>query len=107
MTCEPGRARSRVRRFRSPLVFRARAGRVLTEQVAERFWETSGSQPERISDDRPLRLTEQAENLAEIVHEAGDDEPPGLARRTDRFGGLEGVLDMREIDVRIAGRPRR
>ena len=57
---------------------------------------------ERVADDRPLRLAEQAENLAEVVHQAGDDEPARLVGGADGFGGLHRVLDLREIDVGIA-----
>ena len=57
---------------------------------------------ERVADDRPLRLAVQAQDLAEVVDQAGDDEPAGLVGATNRLGGLQRVLDLREVDVRIA-----
>ena len=36
------------------------------------------------------------------MHQARDDEPARLARRADRFGRLERVLDLRQLDVGVA-----
>ena len=57
---------------------------------------------ERVADDRPLRLAEQAQNLPEIVNEACDDEPARPIRGPDRFGRLQRVFYLREVDVGIA-----
>jgi hypothetical protein len=49
-----------------------------------------------------LRFAVEAQDLAEIVDEARDDEPARLVRAPDGFRGLQGVLDLREVHVRIA-----
>jgi len=43
-----------------------------------------------------------AENFAEIVHQAGQHHPPGMPVAADRLGGLEAVLDLREIGIGVA-----
>ena len=42
------------------------------------------------------------QDLAEIVDEAGHDEPARLAGRADRFRRLQRVLDLGEVDIRVA-----
>ena len=49
-----------------------------------------------------MRLAEEAEDLAEVVDEAGDDEPARLIGGANGLGRLHRVLDLGEIDVRIA-----
>ena len=50
---------------------------------------------EGVADHRPLRLAEEAEDLAEVVDQAGEDEPARVAVAADCLGGLEQVLDLR------------
>ena len=55
-----------------------------------------------VADDCPLRLAPEAQDLPEIVNQTGGDEPARLVRTPDRLRGLQRVLDLREIDVRVA-----
>ena len=55
-----------------------------------------------VADDGPLRLAEQAQHLAEVVDEAGEDEPARLAVGANGLGRLQRVLDLGEVDVGIA-----
>ena len=55
---------------------------------------------EGIADDAPLRLVVEAEALAEIVDEAGEDHPAGMAVAADGFGGLEEVFNLGEVGCR-------
>ena len=57
---------------------------------------------ERVTDDRPLRLAPEAEDLAEIVNQAGGDEPARLVGPADGLGRLHRVLDLGEVDVGVA-----
>ena len=57
---------------------------------------------EGVADDGPLRLAEQAQDLAEVVDQAGDDEPARPVGGADRLGRLQRVLDLGEVDVGIA-----
>ena len=57
---------------------------------------------EGVADDGPLRLAEQAQDLAEVVDQAGDDEPARPVGGADRLGRLQRMLDLREVDVGIA-----
>src|SRR5262249_47595325 len=57
---------------------------------------------EGIADDCPLRLTQEAENLAEIVDQACQNEPACVSVGPDRFGGLHEVLDLAQLRIRVA-----
>ena len=57
---------------------------------------------ERVADDRPLRLAEEAEDLAQVVDQPGQDEPAGMAVGADRLGGLHQVLDLRQLGIGVA-----
>ena len=59
------------------------------------------SRRKRIAHDRPLRLAPKAENLAEVMDEAGEDHPARLAVAAHRLGGLEEMLELRKIGVGI------
>ena len=50
----------------------------------------------------PLGLSKAAEQLAQVVDESGQDEPPRPAISPQRLGGLQGVVDLRQLDIRIA-----
>ena len=52
-----------------------------------------------VADDRPLRFAEQAEDLSEVMDQAGEDEPARVAVVADRLGGLQQVFDLGELDV--------
>src|SRR5438067_1618351 len=51
---------------------------------------------------RPLRLSEQAENFAQVMKETGEDEPARLSVGSQRFGGLQQMLYLGEVGVGIA-----
>ena len=79
-----------------------RVGIVLEELGVDDLVGEGAADRERVADDRPLRLAVEAQNLAEVVDQAGDDEPARLVRAADRLGRLQRVLDLREVGVRIA-----
>jgi hypothetical protein len=54
-----------------------------------------------VADHGPLRLAEAAEHLAEVVHEAGEHEPARSARGAQRFGRLERVVELRELEIGV------
>src|ERR1700746_2774950 len=55
-----------------------------------------------IAYDRPLRLAVEAEDFAEVVQEAGEDEPTGMAVFANGLGGLQQMFDLGEVGVRVA-----
>ena len=57
---------------------------------------------EGIADHRPLRLTPQAEHLAQIVDQARQHHPIRLTGGANGFGRLHAVLDLRQVRVGIA-----
>ena len=57
---------------------------------------------ERVADHGPLRLAEEAEDLAQVVDQPGQDEPAGMSVGTDRLGGLHEVFDLRQLGVGVA-----
>ena len=57
---------------------------------------------ERIPDYRPLRFAEMAEQLSQVVDQAGDDQPAWLPGAAHRLCGLQRVFDLREVHVGIA-----
>src|SRR5215475_12049919 len=56
----------------------------------------------RISDHGPLRLAVKTQHFPEIVDEAGENEPARMAVFANCFGGLQQVLDLRQVRIRIA-----
>ena len=57
---------------------------------------------EGVADDGPLGLAEEAEDLAQVVDQAGQDQPARMTVGPDRLGGLHQVLDLRQIGVGVA-----
>ena len=60
----------------------------------EEFWEDDfvgigAAHRKSVANYRPLRFAVEAEDLAEIVQEAGEDEPARVAVFADCFRGLE------------------
>ena len=49
---------------------------------------------ESIANHCPLRLAEQAQDLAQVVNQPGENEPARMAVAPDRLGGLQQVLDL-------------
>src|SRR5262249_13102627 len=56
----------------------------------------------RIAHNRPLRLAEQTQDLAEIVDQTRQDEPARVPIAANRLRYLEQVLDLAQIDVGVA-----
>ena len=56
---------------------------------------------EGVAHHRPLRLAKQAQHLAQVVHEAGQHKPVGVAVGADRLGGLQQVADLGQVDIRV------
>ena len=50
----------------------------------------------------PLRLAEHAQDLAEVVHEPGEDEPVRVTVSADALGGLQTVFDLGQAGVGVA-----
>src|SRR5207253_680156 len=48
---------------------------------------------ERVTHDRPLRLTIKAEHFSQIMHKARENEPARMAVLANRLGSLQKVLD--------------
>ena len=66
-------------------------------------WAGMGARPELssltgvgVADDGPLRLAPQAQDLAEVVDQAGQDEPARVAVAANGLGGLQQVLWCKE-----------
>src|SRR5690242_11005329 len=57
---------------------------------------------EGVADHGPLRLAVEAKDFSEIVNQAGEDKPARVAIAPYLLGGLEQVIELREIGVRIA-----
>ena len=55
----------------------------------------------KVSQPPPTGAHPEAKNLAEIVHEAGEDHPAGLSVPSDLLGGLEQVLQLGHVRVGI------
>ena len=55
----------------------------------------------RVADHRPLRLAVQAQHFAEVVQQAGQHEPVFMPIGPNRFGGLQQVLKLIELDIGI------
>src|SRR5258706_8932729 len=55
-----------------------------------------------VADHGPLRLAEQAQNLAEIVNHSREDEPARMSVAADLLRGLQQVIELREIGVGVA-----
>src|SRR5436305_13555003 len=54
-----------------------------------------------VTNNAPLLLSIQAEALAEVMNEADQHHPAWMAIAADGFGGLQDVLDLGEVGVRI------
>ena len=82
--------------------FRIAAVRVVGEElgvddpIAER-----ASHREGITDDRPLRFAEQAQDFTQVVNQAGQDEPVLVPIGADGLGRLQQVLALGQGDVRV------
>src|SRR5258708_38705709 len=57
---------------------------------------------ECIAHDTPLRLTIQTETLPKIVDESNQHHPARVTVLSDCLRGLQKMLDLREVSVRIA-----
>src|SRR4029453_19481601 len=52
--------------------------------------------------DPPLRLAKQTQDLAQIVNQTGEDEPPWMAVSANCLCRLHQVFDLAEIGIGIA-----
>ena len=55
-----------------------------------------------VSDHRPLRFAVEAKNLSQIMNQAGQDKPTRMPVLADVLGGLEQMVQLREVRVGIA-----
>src|SRR5262245_32227849 len=74
-------------------------GKVLGEDDGVRV---SAAHRERISDYGPLRFAPQAQNLAQIVDQAGQDEPARISIPADLLGGLQQMFELGKVRIGIA-----
>src|SRR5439155_9226095 len=85
------------------LVFGYAAVRVVREELREHdLVRKRTTDRERIADDRPLGLAEQAQNLTEVMNQTGQNEPARVSVAANRFRHLQEVLDLTETDVGVA-----
>ena len=77
--------------------------RIVGEELGkDDFVRIRAADRERITDHGPLRLAVQAENLAQVVDQTGQDEPARMAVAANGFGRLQAVLDLREVGIGVA-----
>src|SRR5437667_12843094 len=50
----------------------------------------------------PLRFAEEAENLAQVMDQSGEDKPAWVAVLADLLGRLKQVFELGQLGVRIA-----
>ena len=76
----------------------------MASNSSEKTIASENAQPtgEGVADHRPLGLAKEAEQLAEVVDEPGQDEPARPSVRPERLRGLQGVVDLREVEIGIA-----
>src|SRR5688572_21532217 len=85
------------------LILRDGCIRIVPKEVAENdFRRPAAAHGKGVADDRPLRLSKETQDLAQVVHQAGHDEPAWLIGRANGLGGLHRMLDLREVDVGVA-----
>ena len=77
-------------------------GVVLEELGENDLLRVSAADGERVADDGPLRLAEEAEDLAEVVNQPGQDEPARVAGGANGLGRLHQVLDLGQVGIRVA-----
>ena len=84
------------------LVTRILAVGIVSEEFVENdFFGIRAADRESVADHSPLRFAKETENLAEIMDQAGQDEPARMTVAADLFGGLEEVIELGEIGVGI------
>ena len=77
--------------------------RVVGEKLVENDLVRPGATDrEGVAHHRPLRFAKQAEDFSQIMDQAGQDEPAGMAITANLFGGLEQMLELGQVRVRVA-----
>ena len=72
-------------------------GVVLEELVEDDLLGVAAADREGVAHDGPLGLAQEAEDLAQVVDQAGEDEPAGMAVGPDGLGGLHQVFNLGEL----------
>src|SRR5579872_2592364 len=60
------------------------------------------SHGEGVTYDTPLRLSIQAKAFAKVMDKSNQDHPAGMTVFADRLGGLQEMLDLRQVGIWIA-----
>src|SRR4051812_25698344 len=74
--------------------------------IGKKFWvnylaRKLAAYRERIANHVPLRFAKQAEHFTQVVYKTCEYEPIGMPVRADGLGGLQQMLQLIEVSVRV------